>query len=90
VDWLDSYDIPYWDICFMQDKGAVGAHVYIDDAPSNIIELRNQGHRTIVFTNSTNRHIPGPRANNWLEVERLVVEALDEWKTGDQICFNQK
>jgi 5'(3')-deoxyribonucleotidase len=90
VDWLDSYDIPYWDICFMQDKGAVGAHVYIDDAPSNIIDLRSHGYRTIVFTNSTNRHIPAPRANNWLEVERLVLEALDEWKTGAQICFNQR
>jgi 5'(3')-deoxyribonucleotidase len=88
VDWLDSYDIPYWDICFMQDKGAVGAHVYIDDAPSNIIELRKYGHATIVFTNSTNRHIPAPRANNWLEVERLVLQALDEWKTSVPICFN--
>jgi 5'(3')-deoxyribonucleotidase len=82
VDWLDNYDIPYWDICFMNDKGAVGAHVYIDDAPENIISLRNQGCKTIVFSNSTNRNLPGPRADDWFEVERLVMEAREEWRTG--------
>jgi 5'(3')-deoxyribonucleotidase len=87
VDWLDSYDIPYWDICFMADKGAVGAHVYIDDAPSNVIRLREQGCRTIVFTNSTNRDLPGPRADTWHEVEKLVMNALDEWTTGTLDLF---
>jgi len=82
VDWLDKYDIPYWDICFMKDKGAVGAHVYIDDAPGNIVNLRKLGCKTIVFSNSTNRDLPGPRANNWLEVEHLVMEAREEWHTG--------
>jgi len=84
VDWLDNYDIPYWDLCFMNDKGAVGAHVYIDDSPLNVTTLREQGHRTIVFTNSTNRGLPGPRADNWQEVERLVMDALEEWQTGTQ------
>jgi 5'(3')-deoxyribonucleotidase len=82
VEWLDNWDIPYWDICFMNDKVAVGAHVYIDDAPSNIEQLRDQGYKTIVFTNSTNRGLPGPRADNWQEAERLVMEAREEWKTG--------
>jgi 5'(3')-deoxyribonucleotidase len=88
VDWLDNYDIPYWDICFMNDKGAVGAHVYIDDAPENINSLRKQGCKTIVFSNSTNRGLPGPRADNWLEVERLVMDAREEWKTGTVGLFN--
>jgi 5'(3')-deoxyribonucleotidase len=87
VDWLDTYDIPYWDLCFMNDKGAVGAHVYIDDAPSNITRLRDQGCRTIVFGNSTNRAVPGPRADSWLGVEALVMEALDEWTTGTLDLF---
>ena len=82
VDWLDNYDIPYWDICFMNDKGAVGANIYIDDAPENIISLRKMGCKTIVFSNSTNREIPGPRANNWFEVERMVMDAREEWLTG--------
>ncbi|MDR2965286.1 MAG: 5'-nucleotidase [Treponema sp.] len=82
VDWLDKNDIPYWDICFMKDKGAVGAHVYIDDSPENITNLRKLGCNTIVFSNSTNLDLPGPRANNWHEVESLVMEAREEWKTG--------
>jgi 5'(3')-deoxyribonucleotidase len=88
VDWLDNYDIPYWDICFMKDKGAVGANVYIDDAPENILNLRSLGNQTIVFTNSTNRDLPGPRADNWFEVEKIVMEAREEWKTGTRGLFN--
>jgi 5'(3')-deoxyribonucleotidase len=87
VDWLDTYDIPYWDLCFMKDKGAVGAHVYIDDAPSNVKSLREQGCHTIVFTNSTNRDLAGPSANTWLDVENLVMDALDEWTTGTLNLF---
>ncbi|MDR0600754.1 MAG: 5'-nucleotidase [Treponema sp.] len=87
VDWLDNYDIPYWDICFMADKGAVGAHVYIDDAPANVIKLREQGCRTIVFTNSTNRMLPGPRADSWLQAETLVMNSMEEWKTGTLDLF---
>jgi len=82
VDWLDNYDIPYWDICFMADKGAVGAHVYIDDAPENIINLRKLGCNTIIFTNSTNRSLDGLRADNWFEAEKIIMEAREEWSTG--------
>jgi 5'(3')-deoxyribonucleotidase len=82
VDWLDKYDIPYWDLCFMSDKDAVGAHVYIDDAPLNIVRLRQRGCRTIVFSNSTNRGIPGPRADTWQQAEQLIMEAREEWITG--------
>jgi 5'(3')-deoxyribonucleotidase len=87
VDWLDSWDIPYWDICFMKDKGAVGAHVYIDDSPVNVVQLREHGCRTIVFTNSTNRGLGGPRADSWQDIESLVMEALKEWKTGTLDLF---
>ncbi|MDR1898756.1 MAG: 5'-nucleotidase [Treponema sp.] len=87
VNWLDNYDIPYWDLCFMADKGAVGAHVYIDDSPANIKGLRDQGCSTIIFTNSTNRDMPGPRVDSWLEAEQLVMEALEEWKTGTTGLF---
>jgi 5'(3')-deoxyribonucleotidase len=88
VDWLDNYDIPYWDICFMNDKVAVGAHVYIDDAPKNITQLREQGNRTIVFSNSTNRGLPGPRADSWIEAEKIILEAMEEWRTGTTNLFD--
>ncbi|MDR0382773.1 MAG: 5'-nucleotidase [Spirochaetaceae bacterium] len=82
VDWLDSYDIPYWDLCFMKDKGAVGADLYIDDAPHNIEALRANGCDCIVFSNSTNIGLPGPRADNWYEVEDLALRAREKWLTG--------
>jgi len=87
VEWLDAHDIPYWDLCFMKDKGAVGAHVYIDDSPGNVEGLREQGCRTIVFSNSTNRAISGPRADTWKDVERLVLESFEEWRTGTLDLF---
>lgn len=80
IEWLDNYDIPYWDLCLMQDKGAVGADIYIDDSPDNIRKLRAENHATIVFSNSTNRELEPPRANNWKEVEEIVLTAYEKWK----------
>ncbi len=80
VEWLDSHDIPYWDLCFMSDKAAVGADLYIEDSPSNVERLRQDGHPTIVFSNSTNRHLPGPRAETWAQVETLVLKELEQWE----------
>ncbi|MDR2658727.1 MAG: 5'-nucleotidase [Spirochaetaceae bacterium] len=88
VEWLDSYDIPYWDLCFMKDKAAVGANVYIDDSPQNIELLRSNRCKCIVFSNSTNRGIRGPRADNWLDVEKLVLRAKEEWSTGTRGLFD--
>lgn len=78
--WLEHHGIPYWDLCFMKDKAAVGADLYVEDAPSNIAELRADGHPTIVFTTSANRHLEGPRADDWSEVEKIVDGHLDSWR----------
>lgn len=82
TEWLEHHGIPYWDLCFMKDKAAVGANLYIEDSPGNVQALRADGHPTIVFTNSTNLELTGPRANSWQEVEDLVLEDLDKWKRG--------
>jgi 5'(3')-deoxyribonucleotidase len=79
IQWLDQHDIPYWDLCFMQQKTAVGADLYIEDSPANIERLRAEGAKTIVFTNSTNEHLPGPRANSWEEVLQLVLAEKSAW-----------
>jgi 5'(3')-deoxyribonucleotidase len=81
IQWLDRHDIPYWDLCFMQQKTAVGADLYIEDSPSNIERLRAEGQKTIVFTNSTNEHLSGPRANNWDEVLELVLAEKRAWES---------
>lgn len=74
VEWLEEHDIPYWDLCFVARKGDVGCDVYIDDAPHNILHLRERGHRAIVFDWPYNREVDGqplegPRARNWEEAE---------------------
>jgi 5'(3')-deoxyribonucleotidase len=78
--WLEQHGIPYWDLCFMKDKAAVGADLYIEDSPENVAALRADGHETIVFRNSTNRALPGPSAATWNEVEELVAEHHQRWK----------
>jgi 5'(3')-deoxyribonucleotidase len=77
VEWLDHHGIPYWDLCFMRDKAAVGADIYIEDSPQSVEALRTDGHDVVVFTNSTNRGVTGPRADNWGDVERLVLAHRD-------------
>jgi 5'(3')-deoxyribonucleotidase len=72
IEWLDRYGIPYRDLCFMKDKDQVGANIYIEDNPGNIESLRNHGHYTICFANSTNTRVAAPRARNWEEVYTLI------------------
>ena len=86
VEWLETHDIPYWDLCFMSDKAAVGADLYIEDSPENVQRLRADGHPTIVFSNTTNLHLAGPRADTWAQVEELVVSELEKWHSrhGDE------
>jgi 5'(3')-deoxyribonucleotidase len=72
TEWLDHHGIPYWDLCFMREKQQVGAHIYVDDTPDNVLKLRKLAHYTICFANSTNKAIDPPRANSWEEVYRLV------------------
>lgn len=79
VAWLEHHGVPYWDLCFMKDKGAVGADLYIEDSPTNVLALRGGGHPTIVFENSTNVELEAPRARSWGEVEGLVGEAMGRW-----------
>jgi 5'(3')-deoxyribonucleotidase len=79
VAWLEHHGVPYWDLCFMKDKGAVGADLYVEDSPENVRALRADGHATIVFENSTNVELEAPRARSWGEVEGLVGEAMGRW-----------
>ena len=65
----------------MRNKAAVGADLYVEDSPDNIEQLRTDGHSTIVFSNSTNRHLAGPRADSWEELERFVLDELASWNT---------
>ena len=80
VAWLDGHGIPYWDLCFMKDKAAVGADLYIEDSPGNVRDLRAAGFRTLVFTNSTNLDLEKPRADSWDEVVEFVLKTKRRWE----------
>jgi 5'(3')-deoxyribonucleotidase len=80
IDWLDRHDIPYWDLCFMANKAAVGADLYIEDSPSNIDKLRADDHPTIVLSNSTNKELKPPRADSWEQVVPLVTQEIERWR----------
>ena len=78
--WLEHHGIPYWDLCFMKDKAAVGADLYVEDSPDNVEALRADGHETIVFRNSTNLHIAPPHAATWADVEEQVAQHQQRWR----------
>jgi hypothetical protein len=62
----------------MKEKDQVGAHIYIEDAPKNIEDLRERNFYTICFVNSTNEHVAPPRAKNWEQVYDLVKTWSEE------------
>ncbi len=84
VEWLDRHGIPYWDLCFMGEKGAVNADLYIEDSPHNVEALRRDQHDVIVFSHAANRHLEvpaGSRARTWTEAEPLIVERFRAWES---------
>ena len=80
IEWLDRYDIPYWDLCFMKDKAAVGADLYVEDSRENVAALRAQRCATICFANTTNEGVRAPRADNWRDAEKQIITAMKGWK----------
>lgn len=82
AEWLERYGIPYWDLCFMKDKGGVGANLYIEDSPANIETLRSGGHPTIAFASPCNQTIAPPRADSWKDAERIVIDHFEKWQAG--------
>ncbi|MFA9429134.1 hypothetical protein [Egicoccus sp. AB-alg2] len=75
--WLDQHNIPYRDLCFIGDKPNVGADLYVDDSPSNVLALRGAGRAVIVFDQPYNRDLPSPRAHTWDDVVALVEAEFD-------------
>lgn len=71
---LDKHSFPIDDIAFTERKVDVMADVYVDDSPSNIVNLTNAGRTVIIFHQDYNAHLEGLRAYNWDDVYRLVNE----------------
>jgi 5'(3')-deoxyribonucleotidase len=84
VRWLDHWSIPYWDLCFMRDKGDVGADLYVDDSPTNIEDLEARGKEVLIFSNATNIGVSSvsDRAENWTEAEDKIRTVYYRWLQG--------
>ncbi len=76
VAWLDEHGIPFRDLCFLGAKPEVEADIYVDDAPHNIAALRAAGNEVIAFAQPYNADVGGIRANDWAEVEAIVLARL--------------
>lgn len=74
--WLDDQRIPYRDLCFIGAKPDVGADIYVEDSPANVLALREAGRHTIVFDQPYNRGLPGPRATGWPQVTEQVLRVV--------------
>lgn len=89
VRWLDHWGIPYWDLCFMREKGEVGATLYVEDSPENIRELRARGKDVLIFSNPTNEDLPdepGGRAREWIEAESLIRQRYYDWLNDHELA----
>lgn len=78
VQWLERHNVPYCDLCFMKDKVSVGADLYIDDSPTNIKAFAAEKKDYLIYENSTNIKIDGPRAKNWDDVYDAVMRKAKE------------
>jgi 5'-nucleotidase len=85
VEWLDIHNIPYRDLCFLGHKPQVEADCYIDDGPHNVDALRAAGNHVIVFDQPYNRHLAGPRATTWAEVEEQVTALIHAKRLGQPV-----
>lgn len=77
-EWLDKHQVPYRDLCFLSAKASVASHAAIDDAPHQVLKLREAGRHVIVFDAPHNQEVEGPRAYGWAEVEAQVMTLLTE------------
>lgn len=73
---LDDLGIPFRGISFENDKSVILADLYVDDAPHNIVPLREQGRRVLTFDALYNRGIDGDRAVNWQEAKDYILSCL--------------
>jgi len=71
---LDKNKIPYKDIMFTARKTDVFADVYIDDSPENIIAFQKADRPYIIFDALYNRHLEGPRVDNWEDCYDLLSQ----------------
>ena len=79
-DWLDG-TAPLLDLCFMRDKAAVGADLYLEDSRTTSARSapRARDDRGAEFDEPGT---PGPGAATWEEIEALIRDASRAGRPG--------
>ena len=87
VRWLDHHGIPYWDLCFMREKGDVDADLYVEDSVTSINRLVASQADVLVITNGPNRGLEGSfdRAGSWDVAEGQIRQRYYAWLDAHQL-----
>jgi hypothetical protein len=92
TQWLDRNGFRYWDLCFMRDKEAVFANIYVDDTPSKVSELiannSEEKFKVLVFTDSTNAKLDfqgATRVDDWGQAEEVIRSDYHAWLTAHHL-----
>ena len=72
LDWLYLREIPFHDICFLDDKTHAIADIMIEDAPHHLESFLKVSRDFIAMHFPYNGHIEGKRAKTWLEIEEML------------------
>ena len=71
--WLKRNRIPFNSLVFSKNKKEHPAHVYVDDSPDNINDLRANGKEVITYHQLYNKDISGSRVRDWSQLEKKLM-----------------
>lgn len=72
LDWLYLKEIPFHDICFLDNKCDAIWDIALEDANHHLEAFIAANRKYIAFDYLYNSHIPGPRVSCWSQVEALL------------------
>jgi beta-phosphoglucomutase-like phosphatase (HAD superfamily) len=89
IRWLEKHGIPYWDLCLIEDKSAVKADLFMEDKPSNVLAIHEQGIPVVIMSNPMNAHedLPGERVHSWRDAEATIRRHYYEWRQSNGLAL---
>lgn len=75
--WAKRHGIAFDAIHLGRPKAAAGCHIYVDDSPNDITELRTAGQLAVVFDQPWNTGVDPPRATGWDDLPHQLLHLLD-------------
>lgn len=79
ADWLERYRVPYFDVCFVEDKAALGADLHVEGSIKSALALHSAGRDVVVLSTEARRPSKVQRVASWSHLEKLVEKKLSRW-----------